>query len=208
MSSKLKFIFETKNKVQIPVYEIMPRTDNLIIAANKHFRNEFGNEYERRSYDHFYNCHGMTFIGKQGCIGLNFSELEENKKIFSESSKKIVEQKNREDIIQLILEGNNFRRIIRFDNIELDIDKISDIKDIKRGDIVIYKDIRNHKEEVLHSAIIMKLIKLERNAKLCNIQVLSKLGDCGEYFHSFNTTKVLQRYGKIVEIWTDREINE
>jgi hypothetical protein len=201
MSAEPRFIFKTRDGTRIPVYEIMPIPERLINAVNKRFRNLYGEDNERRPFDHAYNCHGMVFIGKHGWVGIDFPIPKKVEIFLPQDEQDIEESKVDNDIIAKILDGNGLKMIKRLDNIELDF--LEGDENVKIGDIVVYKAVRQQREEILHSAIVMDLIKV--NDRLCNLKVLSKMGYGGEYFHFFNKVPN-DDFGKIVEIWTDREV--
>jgi hypothetical protein len=83
------------------------------------------------------------------------------------------------------------------------VDKLPKKADVKMGDLVIYKslDLSSFKECPEHSATVIKV--LQKRDKT-DIEVLSKLGSGGEYFHNY--LSVPSFYGNIVEVWTDRYI--
>ncbi len=200
MSAMLRFNFKTRNGKEIPVHEIMEIPENLIRAVNNHFRNIFGINNERRQADEGYNCHGMTFIGKLGWIGCSNSQ--KSSLIISKDAVSKEDQKGEEDVIEKVLKGNGLNRSFRLDN--YDIDYLKGDEDVDIGDVVVYKDKRGDNEEILHTAIVTEIIKLNDN--ISNLKVLSKMGYGGEYFHFFNNAP--KEFGKIIEVWTDREKKE
>ena len=197
MSVKLKFNFITRDGKKIPVYEKTQLPKGHLEALNKRFQDEPGIDYERRQADEGYNCHGMTFIGKLGWVG--WSNSQESIIILPDEATDSEAQEGEEDIIEKILKGNGLRRSFRLDNYDVDFLKADE--DVDVGDIVVYKDVRKRGEEILHTAIVTELIKADN--KVCNLRVLSKMGYGGEYFHLFNNAP--KEFGKIIEIWTDRE---
>lgn len=197
MSAKLKFNFETRNGKKFPVYDFMSIPEGLIEAINKRLRGKYGIDNERRKADSGYNCHGMTFIGKLGWVGcLDFQESILIISNTNQNTKKLITDR---DIIEEILDGNRLHKSFRLNN--LDVDFLSGDEDVEIGDIVVYKDTRAHGEEILHTAMVVEVIKSNNN--IVNLRVLSKMGLGAEYFHLFNN--IPEEYGKIIEVWTDRE---
>ncbi|MEA5452055.1 hypothetical protein VB780_26005 [Leptolyngbya sp. CCNP1308] len=87
--------------------------------------------------------------------------------------------------LQMIIEDDGYKRI-------------RDEKDVKIGDIVLYRD----RNEYTHIGII---VGIEPDIKDCRFEftVLSQWGRDGEYVHSVE--KVPEEYGNDWEFWTERE---
>ncbi len=87
--------------------------------------------------------------------------------------------------VQMILDEDEYR-------------KLSEIKEVKVGDVVVY---RRDTQEIRHVAII-----LERKANVADasweVTVLSQWGGEGEFVHSLDD--VPSAYGRPIEYWTDR----
>ena len=93
-----------------------------------------------------------------------------------------------------MLDDNGYQIIARTENIEVSLPE--GLSEFKIGDIALYKSKRLNGFSIDHSGILAKFSP--------DPIILSKFGLGGEYFHPID--HVPQGYGKIVEIWTDREI--
>lgn len=182
MQSDKRFTFKTWGGKEIPVFGKIDIPETLIQAINKLFRQKYGKTKERKSADSRYNCHGMTFVGRLGWI--SDIDTEKGHILITNSKGFIKDTTERKDIIEDILKGNHLHRGKRINNIK--IDTLDGCEDIRIGDIVVYKDSIRGKE----------------GSKILNVEVLSKMGYGGEYFHLYNN--VPQEFGLIVEFWTDR----
>jgi hypothetical protein len=200
VSRKERFIFKTWDESAITVYEQLPLPEHLANAYNDSLRRKYGIANERKKADHRYNCHGLTFIGKHGWIVNGNSQ--NAPMLVTGESKKIEEIPDERDIIDIILNGNLLRRVRRLNN--RDVDRLAGDEDIKIGDIAVYKDNLRGREEILHTALVVELRKLNISNKFCDIKVLSKMGHGGEYFHSYWDVPI--EFGLIIEFWTDREV--
>lgn len=201
MNSNIRFKFKIRDGKEIPVYEGIPLIpdNNKIQAITKRFRDDYGINSERRKADYNYNCHGMTFIGKLGWVGCIIPQEDRNI-IVPGATQRNKETKIEKDIIEEILIGNGLHRIVRLNDRKVDL--LPEDANVKIGDIVVYKVSRMQGEVIQHTAVVVKVNIF--NNKICNLQVLSKMGVYGEYFHAFR--KVPLEFGKIIEIWTDREV--
>jgi len=156
MSALKRFSFKTKDGKEFPVYEInpmpgKPKPENFIKALNERLRKEYGPINERKGPDSGYNCHGMTFIGKLGWVGL--SQKEVSSIIIPNNTKSINEQLEEKDIIEEILKGNGLKKKIRINNIEKQ--NLKGDEDIEIGDIAIYRNSKRGREEITHSAVVV-----------------------------------------------------
>lgn len=201
--SAVRFTIKLRNGQAINVYDSseIRISDALMNCVTKKYQEKYGRENQRKSSDIEYNCHGLTFISKLGWIGCLTED--EQKLISPYGFQKVAfEEKEEPDVIAEILIGNGLHLTRRIDNSK--IEQLTGDEDIGIGDIVIYKDIRNKREEVEHSAVVIEVKKSEVEVgKILYVRVLSKLAWAGEYFHMF--CNVPDEYGNIVEFWTDRK---
>jgi hypothetical protein len=201
VSLRERFIFKTWNEASIPVYELLPLSKFRADDLNVRFRKMYDIKNERRPADSRYNCHGLTFIGKLGSIGIQ--DTPDLITLINGDSEKKAVIPNDKDVIETILKDNFFRKIKRLKNI--DVDYLSGDEDIKIGDIAVYKASLRGREQIEHTALIVKLVpNAFSHDKFCDIIVLSKMHLAGEYFHPYK--KVPVGCGTIIEFWTDREI--
>lgn len=190
------FTFKLKNLKDIPVFSGVKVEEDKVAELEKDLRQKLGKHTERRSADWTYNCHGLTFINKLGWIGLE--DIFKEKVLIVPGQREEVDESTLIDIEDIII-GNGLRLIKRFNNMYED--KFNGDEDVKEGDIVIYKSVRDMQEEICHSGIIFRLCLLSN--KLNNVTVLSKFGHGGEYFHQLQSVGKLYD-AEIAEIWTDR----
>lgn len=192
----MRFQFKLKNNAQISVYEGVRIEEDRLAGLNRYLRRLFGVSNERKKADFTYNCHGFTFISKLGWIGCE--DVFKTPRLFIPGESLEIDESDI-DFIENIVRGNGYRFVCRLNNIE--VDTLEDDRDIREGDMVIYKAMRRMKEQICHSGIIIKLCKI--NNRLTDVVVLSKMGYGGEYFHPLK--KIPEIFGaKIAEIWTDR----
>lgn len=181
------FVLRTRDSCEIPVFRGRasdPRILELEVArfdANPKLT-------RRRDADPHYNCHGLTFIARHGCIGV-IAENEWLIKVPGECAPEAVDCTD--DHIERLLTNSGFRLVRRLANYRLDF--LSREDRIDCGDIVIYRDQRGFAS---HSAVVWS----------CDppcVTVLSKLGGAGEYFHEYRDLPD-DMYGVAVEFWSDR----
>lgn len=191
------FVIKTKANRELNVYLSCVYTANELSEVTERLQSLHNPADERRPADISYNCHGFTFIGKMGwfATGVPVARLY----IVGRAIETIIESQARsrlspEQEIQAILDDNGFKMIAHTPN--LDAGPPQGSVDLEIGDIVLYKTRRIDGISIDHSGII---------AKFCpDPYVLSKFAFGGEYFHPIK--RVPKEYGKIVEIWTDREV--
>lgn len=200
--SAVRFTFKLRNGQHIDVHDCsdIRVTSSKIDCAARKYREKYGIENQRKPPDLEYNCHGLTFISKLGWIGCLVQD--EPKFINPFGCDKVTFKASPEpDIVADIIRGNSLRLIRRLNNRR--IEQLRGNEDIEIGDIVIYKDIRNKREVIEHSAVVIEVKKSEHElGKINSVRVLSKLAWAGEYFHPF--CDVPDEYGNIIEFWTDR----
>lgn len=77
---------------------------------------------------------------------------------------------------------------------------LRDESEVERGDIVVYRDDTG---EVCHVGVVAGKNVLQTQGDQDALQVISKWGGDGEYFHGASNVPVF--LGKPVEYWTDRK---
>ncbi len=180
------FTIVTRNGESIPVYGKSALKPNALIAA-KEIEGLGGDSRLtlRRGPDASYNCHGLAFVSKLGCICMR--EDQYLIEVQGESAPSVPD--NVDDHVRFLLSNGGFRRTR---TINRDAEGVSPTDDIDQGDVAIYKRL----DRIQHSAIVWR-------AELPYVQLLSKLGDAGEYLH--RPEDAPKAYGSTVEFWTDRK---
>ena len=77
--------------------------------------------------------------------------------------------------------------------------RVDDVRELKRGDIVVYRDDAGR---ATHVGIVCALVYDIRSGDI-SVSVLSQWGADGEYFHEVKDVNV--RLGSPAEYWTDRK---
>ena len=192
------FVIKTKANRELYVYSSCVHTANELSEVTERLQSLHNPADERRPADISYNCHGFTFIGKMGwfATGVPVARLA----IIGRAIETVIEREalsrlSPEQEIQALLTDNGFEMIAYTTDIDVKPLMWDIVPEI--GDIVLYKTKRvDGSYSIDHSGII---------AKFCSEPyVLSKFSFGGEYFHPIK--RVLEEYGRIVEVYTDREL--
>lgn len=176
-------------------------SESMVQKVMDDLQRKYGPDCLRRKADFRYNCHGLTFISKLGCIG----QIQEKKPVNildPDALAKIdIKDDPESEVVSDILTSNYPRRICRL-NTEHEF--LLGSEDIKRGDITVYRRFIHGRDAINHSAIVVDfLYGSQHSTKFSSIIVLSKFGSAGEFFHQYNNINK-DIYGPIVEFWTDR----
>lgn len=105
------------------------------------------------------------------------------------------------ETVREMLVAHKFVKIAECANFEIDNVNPFDGWSIKKGDIVLYYN--GSPDIVTHTGVIWETRKTQNGVKLT---ILSKWGMGCEYFHRHD--KVTPTYGKSIEVWTDRSVDD
>jgi hypothetical protein len=192
---KKAFVIKTKRNTEIQVYWSAPLSEEKQKFLDDYYEAKFGRA--RRHSNSSYNCHGLSLIGKLGCI---FPEKTLESSLMLPPSHLISEQ-DEEKQIEILLRENGYAMLIRLGDVNKYILKGNE--GICVGDLAVYKSIIGEgRETISHTGIVIGLLMM--NDRLCDVNILSKMGiPGGEYIHSYKIT--VEGMGNLLEIWSDRD---
>ena len=183
------FVLRTRHGSAVKVYRGLPQNEQALERVDAKFAGYPQLERRKRSVPH-YNCHGLTFINRHGCVAVEAMELP---RIWAPGWRPTKDPTDYSELLEGLLVSSGYHRVGKLG--DFTSQTLGEDANLCRGDVVIYRDARG---QISHSAIVWEVQPM-------SIKVLSKFGEAGEYFHDYRAIPDEFGYGRTVEFWTERE---
>lgn len=164
-----------------------PMTREQLDHFDGHCQKEYLVQVRARG-DPGYNCHGMTFAARHGWIDSGKQQVPH---IIAADWDPAKDPRECTRALEELLRSSGLRRVASLPNFR--VDRLQKSDDVAEGDVILYR----LGIVVTHSGIVWRREGSE-------VQVLSKWGIYGEYFHAYRAVPE-EMYGTAVEFWSDRK---